>query len=436
MKKNRKVFVSFLCLGVGLLIVCIIAIGIFVYGTFRRDPINDEAVFAATEIGTPIGDKVTKDIGPEGGSITSADGRLTVIVGEHTLTEPLAFSVQPVTNTFQTGLGPSYRLEPEGKTFKIPVDISVQYDDRDLEGSFPEALSVAYQDNDGAWHMQPGIELDKENKTVTLPATHFSVYTFIYVAKLSPAKATIHPGESIKIRSTFCSPLTLLVFPSYRKEKWKCDTAGTWALQGEGKLAGEYPDVVYTAPGKKPTPNVATILFADANAVIVVEVPRPCTMADNQYGLWGKNDEHEWMRVPTRCFDKVKMAPELDTVRSVITIVDRGYKVSGTVGDLDFQGVICDPEKTFTVKTNSPFHNDFFFTPSSSTGGTWKFAMKGGFSGGGAGKYTLDGLDSAAPKLTIGGDSSGCYHGICGSGGGVAQLNLTPLTSADGECGK
>jgi hypothetical protein len=428
MIKKRYVFIPILGFS-------IVIVGVLCYVLFLRHSIDEEAVFASTETGTPVGDKVNKNIGPEGGSITSADGRLTVTVPENTLTETLAFNIQPVTNTFETGLGSSYRLEPEGKTFGTPVEISVHYDDHDLEGTFPEALSVAYQDKDGAWHMQPGIiELDKENKTVTLPATHFSIYAFIYLAKLSPAKATIRPGESIKIQSTYCSPLTLLVFPSFRKEKWNCQSAGTWALQGEGKLTSDYPDVVYTAPGKKPTPNIATVLFADDDAVIVVKVPRPCTLADNQYGIWGKNDEHEWMRVPTRCFNKVKMAPELDTIRSVITIVDRGYRASGKDGPFVYTGTVCNLEKPFEVTaTNSFLTYPLKFDPTNGTSGTlsynttWKVLTMTG-----SGTYVIEGADTDTPKIVAQTKSTLSAMGRSSSGGGPAHIDLTPLDS--NEC--
>ncbi|MEP6788307.1 MAG: hypothetical protein ABJB40_07745 [Acidobacteriota bacterium] len=69
-------------------------------------------------------------------------------------TEKVAFSIQPGTHKFANGLGLAYRLEPEGKTFTNPPEISVHYNDHDLEGTFPEALSLAYQDDKGTWHMQ------------------------------------------------------------------------------------------------------------------------------------------------------------------------------------------------------------------------------------------------------------------------------------------
>ncbi len=426
----KKRYIPILLLVPSIAILAII--GVMCYGRLFRDSINDEAIFAATEIGTPIGDKVTKNIGPEGGTITSEDGRLTVTVPKDTLTEILPFSIQPITNTFQTGLGSSYRLEPEGRTFEAPLDISVHYDDRDLEGTFPEAVSIAYQDNDGAWHMQPGIDLDKENKTVTLPAMHFSVYAFIYLAKLSPAKATIHPGESVRIRSTYCSPLEMLLFPSRRKETWSC-SEGHFALQGKGTMTYKDRDAIYTAPPKKPTPNFATVLFADDGALFIAEVPRPCTPSDTWHGISGKNDQFEWTRVPKRCFDKVKMAPELDTVRSVITIVEPGYTASGSDGPTSYSGVVCSLDKPFTVTaSNNLVTFPLMFVPSSATAGTMSYtAARETLSMIGSGTYVIEGSDTETPKILAQTKSTLSSHGYSSSGGGPAHIILTPITTSE-----
>jgi len=56
-----------------------------------------------------------------------------------------------------------------------PLEISIRYDDHDLEGTVPEVLSLAYQDKGGAWHMQKVIKLDKDKKTITVSTTHFSI---------------------------------------------------------------------------------------------------------------------------------------------------------------------------------------------------------------------------------------------------------------------
>jgi hypothetical protein len=94
----------------------------------------------------PAGDKVTREIGPAGGTLTSPDGRMTLTVPLNALAETVAFSIQPITNKAAGGLGPGYRLEPSGRTFSTPLMISVHYDDRDLKATVPDAFSIAFQD--------------------------------------------------------------------------------------------------------------------------------------------------------------------------------------------------------------------------------------------------------------------------------------------------
>jgi hypothetical protein len=101
---------------------------------------------------------------------------------------------------------------------------------------------------------------------------------------------------------------------------------------------------VYQAPAVKPSTNVATVRFV--------------------YKLRGSGEAN------------------LKDVRTCeITIVDRGYRASGKIGDTVFSGDICDLEKPFTIKTNNQFLTSFEFIPSSPTTGGWAYAYKNGVTG-------------------------------------------------------
>src|SRR5688572_10621820 len=71
-------------------------------------PGDTELVFAPTEVGTPEGEKVTKEIGPAGGTLASTDGRITLTVPQNALTETIAFSMQPISNKAENGIGLAY----------------------------------------------------------------------------------------------------------------------------------------------------------------------------------------------------------------------------------------------------------------------------------------------------------------------------------------
>lgn len=88
-------------IGVGL------ALSLLIVGcNFSPNKASDvEVVLPATEVGTPQGAKATRSIGPAGGTLASPDGRLTLTVPADALKETVAFSIQPVTNNAEGGLG-------------------------------------------------------------------------------------------------------------------------------------------------------------------------------------------------------------------------------------------------------------------------------------------------------------------------------------------
>jgi hypothetical protein len=418
MIKKRYIFIPLVVLSIGVLVI-----GAIGYILFFRQADGHEVVFAATEVGAPEGPAATKNIGPSGGTLESPDGRLTLTVPQNALTETVPFSIQPVTDKFEAGLGSSYRLEPSGMTFDTPLDISVHYDDHDLESTIPEALSLAYQDKDGAWHAQNGIDLNKGTKTITFSATHFSDYALIWRLRLLPAKATLHPGESVKILPTDCAPVGVfwnaLHYIAGMSEicgdGWGYDS--DWKLVGEGKLTQDWPRLIYTAPGKKPTPNVATVVLYNPKAML--PIPRPCTERDGYVS--GKNSE-KWI-LRTRCYNFVPG----QSVESVITIVDWGYKVSGQDGPVSYSGVVCDLDRPFSVTTTmGPLTFPTKFEPHDAASGIATWGATYYARGAGSGPYSVT-EDGSGYKITLHMASSVSLAGRTAGGSGDAHIVLTPL---------
>src|SRR5713101_839974 len=123
MSKRRKIIIALCVLTVGVLTIGVLTIGALGYRLFSGKANAGEIAFAPTEVGTPEGPNVTKVIGPAGGTLASPDGRLTLTVPPNALTETVAFSIQPIANKAEGGLGLAYRLEPNGKTFTTPLEI-------------------------------------------------------------------------------------------------------------------------------------------------------------------------------------------------------------------------------------------------------------------------------------------------------------------------
>src|SRR5882724_5183128 len=66
---------------------------------------SDNPTPAITTIGTPVGNPVTGNIDASGGSLTSADGKLGLVIPPGALSASTAISIQAVTNTAPGGVG-------------------------------------------------------------------------------------------------------------------------------------------------------------------------------------------------------------------------------------------------------------------------------------------------------------------------------------------
>ncbi|MEP6788308.1 MAG: hypothetical protein ABJB40_07750 [Acidobacteriota bacterium] len=459
MIKKRYIFIPLAVLMIGVLVIGAIA-GYILFSTKANDT---EIVFAPTDVGIPQGKNVTREIGPSGGTLSSPDGRITVNIPPNAVPGTVNFSIQPITNMTEDGLGNAYRLEPNGQKFSSPVELLFEYNDGELGDTAPEGLLAVYQDAKGAWRSLRTVYIDTERKTFIASTTHFTdigfkklndpnygkhkpnaehpAYndrTFLKRFRVLPEKATIHIGESLPIDITGCEKghvddrLGDLLFGNKQRcyfinlLGWYGNVEISFSVEGNyGYVSPNYltEHTVYSGSSDARVVRVfcdAKFIPADKGTVEVGQGER-LRYGDDFYARLGVTE---------------------------ITILDWGYKVTGTAGsDTVFSGVICDREKPFTIKTNNAFLGEFAFTPSSSTAGTWKFATKNGVAGGGGGKYTIEGIgrdptikvitkdyNPPLPKIIMTGDSTGCIPGGCRSGGGTVQLILTPLTTADGGC--
>ena len=382
-----------------------VLVSIVVLGCNRKSTTKDaEVVYAQTEIGTPVGDKITKQIGATGGTLSSPDGRLMLTVPANALSETTTFAIQPITNKMESGLGPAYRLESDGKVFATALQISFHYADHDLEGTVPEALSIAYQDEKGAWHAPNAVRLDQQAKTLRIATNHFSDYSLLAYMRIVPSETQVYVGKSTEINVVECGK-NPRAGCGYRKTQ-----LASWRLWGQGTITHTKTTegVTYTAPALKPSPNIAWV-YADLELRV-----------QNEYGA---------MTRPMRAFT------------AKITIVDHAYRASGRTGDLTYSGVICDLSKPFTVN-GSLINYKFDFFPTSAAAGAFTITAggmlgAGQFAAGGGGTYTIEGADTDKPRIVLTGSSSGtgeAYgHRASGTGSGTTYIDLTPLSS--NECG-
>ena len=224
-----------------------------------------------TPKGSPIGNAITKTIGPSGGTISSTNSGITVIVPAGAVSGSTEFSIQPITNTVPNGIATSYLLLPEGKHFDKPVSIQLKYTDDDLDGTSPENLFLAYQDSTGIWHAKNDTRVDSVTKTLTVTSDHFSRWAGFADIFLTVDNPSIDVNESshLRVRKVTQSteepqPLTgekILdtTYPSkIRVENWSLIGGGT--IEGSLTVTG-----TYTAPPTLPSPNPVTVTASIAD---------------------------------------------------------------------------------------------------------------------------------------------------------------------------
>lgn len=218
-------------------------------------------------VGLPTGAAIVKTIGAGGGSIETPDGSFRLSVPAGAVDAATAFTVQPVENTLQEGGPTTYRLLPEGLTFKKPVTITLSYAGADLNGTTPELLSLVYQDKEGYFHQAGATTLDKSAEELSVQTTHFSDWTWCEMMDIYADKTALKPGESAELVLKYYngySGNTKLADPrlgklqeynvtgSVNKLKWRLSA-------GEGSIQPAAARCTYKAPNAVPAVNPALV---------------------------------------------------------------------------------------------------------------------------------------------------------------------------------
>jgi hypothetical protein len=249
-----------------------------------------------TPAGAPAGDATHTTIGTSGGTVQSADGRLTITIPAGALTAATDVTIQPLSNEAPLGMGLGYRLGPEGTTFAAPVKLSFAYDDALLNGVPEDFLWIVTQAENGSWNAMLRSYVDAASHTVSVETTHFSdwaVGKFLDLA-LTPPSATIMKGQSIDLKVfgflrdqpdevdedgleilaplvpiaddglDYLAPLTPI--PPVESRTMGFQVKG-WTLNGtaaptsgaNGKLAASNLTATYTAPSQAPSRNPVAV---------------------------------------------------------------------------------------------------------------------------------------------------------------------------------
>lgn len=173
------------------------------HDTDKIDPGPDPEQSQGVErpIGTSLGASVNKQIGPDGGSLTSADGTLTITVPVGALTALTEVGIQPITSTCPGGIGDGWRLTPHGKAFAKPVQLKLNYTAQKDSVALPQALGLAYQDDKDVWRFVGATSVNATAHTLTMQTNHFSDWGLMSWMTLSPIAQKLHAKEQLIIKA-------------------------------------------------------------------------------------------------------------------------------------------------------------------------------------------------------------------------------------------
>jgi hypothetical protein len=231
-------------------------------------PGSGDNTAAVTDIGTPVGDPITKTIGAAGGTIISADGRAELNIPAGALSSDLAISIQPITNEMPNGVGIAYDFLPNGTKFLTPAVLTFHYTDDDVNGTDPYLINMATQDSLNEWEADIYKDVDTVAKTIVFDIEHFSPKGFAADIKVqAPPKLSSLDGtdfyendHSDLVVSQGVTPAQrtgdsdpALAFTLPKPKPVSDDKVSNWTLTAgsdNGSLsATKGSTVTYTAPG-------------------------------------------------------------------------------------------------------------------------------------------------------------------------------------------
>ena len=261
-----------------------------------------------TEIGRPVGEKISQKMNKDGGRLLSPDGRMELIIPPGALSSKTNISIQPVTNVAPGGRGNSYKLEPAGIQFSQPAQIIFHYNQNDFDGSMEALQGISFQDEKGQWYRLKNAALDTINKTISGNITHFSIWATFDYSEIRPAVSRVKVGKKI--------PLTIVInYPPGDPSAQSNGAADDDLLAGPGNIVHINPtwkvngvtggnsivgtiiplqgnSETFTAPGSVPDRNPVDVT-AEANANLTIngvtfhslKLVSHITIIDNSYEI-------------------------------------------------------------------------------------------------------------------------------------------------------
>jgi hypothetical protein len=240
----------------------------------EQPPPDDEDPVTATPtpVGEPIGNAVTKVIGAAGGVLESDDGALRIEIPAGVLADDQTISIQPIENYAHGKVGGAFRLAPEDVFFSGSVRLTFKFTPEQIAGTAPELLRISSQHRNGYWGVEDEFELDSDERTLSVETRHFSDWSLVTGALLSPESATVRPGESVTLTVVICErarsdDLLASLIAECRTSEVIRNLVRNWSVNGTAGGDGavgtitvqEDKTALYTAPATAPQANPVAV---------------------------------------------------------------------------------------------------------------------------------------------------------------------------------
>lgn len=117
------------------------------------------------------------EIGPEGGVVVSADGRMALEIPAGALDEAVEITIE-IAGSAEGSMSPVYVVEPIGLTFQFPTELVYDYDDEALgEHDADELVMVTHREL--GWDYLPDQKLDEDDQTISVSLMAASAVTVV-----------------------------------------------------------------------------------------------------------------------------------------------------------------------------------------------------------------------------------------------------------------
>jgi hypothetical protein len=235
----------------------------------QKDSIGNKfnSVVDSTGFGQPEGNRITKEIGTDGGTVTSEDGNVELHFPKGALESTTVISIQTISNLAPNALGKAYQFGPDGTSFKIPVEIRVRYTKEEEEFCPPDLMSIAMQDRTGKWTFIDFEEYDSTTRTLSGLIEHFSTFSRIADITINPKETRLKIKKEIELLLSDVRHTAALLHSNQNLAAYVNgvpngdDRNGTVRTYTEQVKSYTIILAVYTAPAALPELNPVTATF-------------------------------------------------------------------------------------------------------------------------------------------------------------------------------